>query len=214
MKVINFKNHPKRNFFAPEWNYFIAEKLIKDIDFNKFTAFLLHKRTEILNLPEDDNTKAAHTGLVNSTTSRWRKYNVLNWDDVNINLFKNNIIIAHNEFLQILKLTIPNEIYIQCWLNVMNKGEKINTHIHSFHENTYLGGHLCVQVKNTCTHYMTSINQINNPELYSSENEVGKLTLFNNCIPHFTDIHNDEKERITIAFDLSLEKADNYIRLI
>ena len=46
------------------------------------------------------------------------------------------------------------------------------------------------------------MNQINDPETYKSKNEVGKITLFQNCIPHYTDIHQDEKERITIAFDL------------
>ena len=214
MKVINFKSQTKNNFFAPEWNYFIAETFAENINFNKFTAFLLNKRNEILNLPDNDNTEAAYTGLINSTTSRWRKYNVLSWQDENIFSFKNNIIKAHNEFLQILKLNLPNELYVQCWLNVMKKGEKINAHIHSFHSNTYLGGHLCVQVNNTHTHYMTSMNQINNPEIYSSKNEVGKLTLFQNCIPHFTDTHNDDKERITLAFDISLQQADNYIKLI
>ena len=214
MKVINFRSQPKNNFFAPEWNYFIAETLAENIDFNQFSIFLLNKRNEILNLPDNDNTEAAHTGLINSTTSRWKKYNVLSWEDKNIYLFKDNIIKAHNEFLKFLKLNLPNELYVQCWLNVMKKGEKINAHIHSFHPNTYLGGHLCVQVKDTCTYYMTSMNQVNNPEIYSSENEIGKLTLFQNCVPHFTDIHNDDKERITLAFDLSLQKADNYIRLI
>ena len=58
------------------------------------------------------------------------------------------------------------------------------------------------------------MNQVNNPEIYSSQNKIGKLTLFQNCVPHFTDTHNDDKERITLAFDLSLQKADNYTRLI
>ena len=90
MKVINFRSQPKNNFFAPEWNYFIAETLAENIDFNQFSLFLLKKRNEILNLPDNDNTEAAHTGLINSTTSRWKKYNVLSWENENIYLFKDN----------------------------------------------------------------------------------------------------------------------------
>ena len=214
MKVINFKSLPKNNFFAPEWNYFMAEKLIKDINFKKLSIFLLNKEKEILKLPNEDTTAAAYTGLENSTTSRWEKYNVLSWKNVNINKIKNNIVKFHNEFLNFLKVPLPNELYARCWFNVMRKGQQIKPHIHSVHPDTYLGGHLCVQVNNTNTNYINPINQINEPEIHKSKNVVGQLTLFQNNIPHFTDIHNDKKERITLAFDLSLLRHNNYIRLI
>ena len=54
---------------------------------------------------------------------------------------------------------------------------------------------------------MTSpVNQINEPEIYKSKNLTGKISLFQNCIPHYTDIHNGKKERITIAFDLHVNE--------
>jgi len=68
--------------------------------------------------------------------------------------------------------------------------------------------------ENTATHYINPVNQINDPEIYSSKNDPGKITLFQNCIPHYTDIHKGNQERITIAFDLTVKKeADNFIRL-
>jgi len=46
MKIINFKSKPKNNYFAPEWNYFLAEDFIKDINFNDLTKFLLSKKNK------------------------------------------------------------------------------------------------------------------------------------------------------------------------
>ena len=97
----------------------------------------------------------------------------------------------------------------------MRKGEKIQPHIHGVKPDTYLGGHICIQCNNTSTNYINPINQINDPEIYSSKNEIGKITLFQNNIPHFTDIQNTNNKRITLAFDLSLVKLDdNYVRII
>ena len=51
---------------------------------------------------------------------------------------------------------------------------------------------------------------------YESKNDVGKVSIFQNNIPHYTDIQKSDKERITIAFDLMIENPnkDNYVRLI
>ena len=38
MDVINFKSEPKKTPFAPEWNYYLAEEIIKDVDFKKYIA--------------------------------------------------------------------------------------------------------------------------------------------------------------------------------
>ena len=42
-KIINFKSMPKETPFAPEWNYYLIEDLITDIDFKLFSKFLLSK---------------------------------------------------------------------------------------------------------------------------------------------------------------------------
>ena len=69
-----------------------------------------------------------------------------------------------------------------------------------------------VKTNDTSTYYMTSPNHLNEPEIHESKNEPGQLTLFQNCIPHYTD--KAKGQRITIAFDLSLVKThDTFIRL-
>jgi len=219
IKIINFKSAQKNNFFAPEWNYYIFESKIHKINFNNLSKCLLKKEKEILKLPPTfkvGKITDGYTGLgKNSTTMRFNRYNVFNWKNKNISLLKENIINFHNNIINYFKLPPVNELYIQCWVNIMRKGEKIQAHIHGVKPDTYLGGHICIQCNNTSTNYINPINQINEPEIYSSKNEIGKITLFQNNIPHFTDIQNTNNERITLAFDLSLVKLDdNYVRII
>ena len=218
--VINFKSVPKETFFAPEWNYYLFEKKINQINFNNLANFILSKEKEILKLPvnisDDGKVKDGYTGLgEQSTTARFDKYNVLNWDIEEIKIIKNEILDFHNAILKYLKQPLPSELYINCWTNIMRKGESIKPHIHGVNPRTYLGGHICVQCKDTSTYYINPINQIHEPMTHRSKNEVGKITLFQNNIPHYTDIHNSDEERITIAFDLHRFISKNtYLKLI
>ena len=100
-------------------------------------------------------------------------------------------------------------MWIQCWANVLRHGEEMKPHIHATHKYTYLGGHITVQSENTSTIYINPINQINNPETYESINTVGKLTIFQNNIPHYTTKHLGKRERISIAFDIIVDENYN-----
>ncbi len=218
--MINFKSEPKQTFFAPEWDYYLFEKKINKINFTNLANFILSKEKEILKLPvrKDDNNKFTdgYTGLgEKSTTARFDKYNVLNWNNEDVKKIKDEILSFHKDILKYFRQPMPNELYINCWANIMRKGEKIKPHIHGITPTTYLGGHICVQCDGTSTHYLNPINQINDPLTYESTNEVGKITLFQNNIPHYTDMHDSDKERITIAFDLHTVMFNSiHVRLI
>ena len=206
-KVINFKSKPKETFFAPEWDYYLFERKIYKINFSDLANLILSKEEEIMKLPltktENNKLTDGYTGLgEKSTTARFNSFNVFDWTNDNVKILKDEILSLHKDILDHFKQPLPSELYIRCWANIMRKGQQIKPHLHSIIPTTYLGGHICVQCDNTSTHYINPINQINDPELYSSKNEVGKLTMFQNNIPHYTDIHNTDKERITIAFDL------------
>ena len=217
IEIINFKSSLKNNVFAPEWHYVLCESQIKNINFKKISNLILKKEKIILKLPITNKVGSSdgYTGLGNnSITARHNKFNVLTWKSKEIENIKNNIIFFHNNFLKKLNIKKPDNLYIQCWANVMRNGEQIKPHLHDISPDTYLGGHICVQCENTSTHYINPVNQINDPLIFSSKNEIGKITLFQNCIPHYTDIHKGKKERITIAFDLSLiKRSNNYIKL-
>ena len=84
----------------------------------------------------------------------------------------------------------------------MRQGEKIEPHLHSVNPDSYLSGHFTIQCKNTSTFYINPVNQINDPEVIEIKNEVGELTIFPTCLPHYTSKHKDKSERITVAFDM------------
>ena len=165
---------------------------------------------------ENNKLTDGYTGLgEKSTTARFNSFNVFDWTNDNVKILKDEILSLHKDILDHFKQPLPSELYIRCWVNIMRKGQQMKPHLHGTWPTTYLGGHISVQCDNTSTHYINPINQINDPELYSSKNEVGKLTMFQNNIPHYTDIHNTDKERITIAFDLHTKVLfSNQVKLI
>jgi hypothetical protein len=217
--IINFKSLPKETFFAPEWNYYLFETHTKEINFKELSNFILSKEKEILKLPVmkyNGKVIDGDTGLgENSTTSKFKSYNVLKWKNKNIPKLKKIILNFNNKILDHFNQPPIKELWIQCWANIMRNKEQIKPHLHGTNPRTYLGGNICLQCNNTSTNYINPINQINNPEIYSSKNEVGKITLFQNNIPHYTDVHKSNNERITLAFDLQIHKPTegNYLRL-
>jgi len=205
MKLIQFKSENKNNPLAPEWNYFICETIIENINLKNLSKYLLDKEKDILKLKISND---GYTGLKNHTTTRHKEYNVFNFKNKEIDKLKKQIIETHNKFIDALGLELPKVLYGKCWYNVMKKDEFIKTHAHGWDQDTYLGGHFCVQCDNTSTYYINPINQINEPKAYQSKNEKGKLTLFQNFIPHYTDKHKGDEKRITIAFDLAVVRIN------
>jgi len=196
MQFILFKSEPRKTPFAPEWEYTLAEQVLKKVNFKSLSRYLLKKEKQIIKSTSVIND--GYTGLgKKSVTARFNSFNVFT--------FKNK---------EIYKIKIPKELWIQSWFNVMRKGEKIKLHIHGTSPNTYLSGNLMVQCQDTKTIYVNPQNQINEPIKHEGNNEVGKLTLFQTCIPHCTDKQTNAQERISIAFDLSPDQVNkNYIKI-
>ena len=187
---------------------------------------MLKKQDEILKI------KPTHDGLtglgLDSTTARHASYNIFKFGDSEINKLKENIIILHNELLKQMGMedVIPYvNLYIKSWYNVMNKGQNISLHLHDVTPTCYLGGHITVQCDDTYTGYthpalipILDEGSDNKSFVHQSKNKVGKITLFPNHIPHFTNTHEGDEERITIAFDLVTQnntaiENDNYVRI-
>ena len=209
--IINFKSAPKNNFFAPERNNYIVETVVKKINILKLSSFLKNREKDILKLKL---TNDGYTGLKNHTTTRHKNYNVFNFNNEEINKLKKQIIELHNSFLNKLNVKPTKSLYIKGWFNIMKENEYIKPHAHGWDSDTYLGGHFCVNCKNTSTYYINPINQLCDPETYKSLNKPGKLTLFQNFIPHYTDKHKGENKRITIAFDLYLIEQEGSIKIL
>ena len=213
MQYILFRSEPRKTPFAPEWEYVLAEQTLKKINFKSLSKYLLNKEKQIIK--NSSVTNDGYTGLgKKSVTARFNSFNLFLFKNKEVNKIKQAIIKAHEMFLNNFKIKPPNELWIQSWFNVMRKGEKIKLHIHGTNSDTYLSGNLMVQCQDTKTIYVNPQNQINEPIKHESKNEVGKLTLFQTCIPHCTDKQTNTKERISIAFDLSPHQVNkNYIKI-
>ena len=219
VKEVRWKSQDKQTPFAPEWDYRIIEGEIEDVNFDSISNYLLEKKDEILKIKPSRGDGLTGLGI-NSTTARHADFNVFKFGNNEIDKLKESIIFLHNELLKLIDMeqVIPYmELHTQCWYNVMKKGQKILPHLHDLGPYCYLGGHITVQCDDTYTGYMHPANQLNHPFVHKSKNEVGKITLFPNHIPHFTSVHNGDDERITIAFDLTTQniaKNDNYVRIL
>ena len=213
------KSGLKKTPFAIDYNFYIFENIISDVNFNVVSNIIKSKEKTIINSsPTSDND--GNTGLGNnSLTSRFNYFNVLDWQEPDIKKIKNNIVNNINEFYKKILQERPTNLKIQCWANVMRKGQQIKPHVHDTSNNCLLGGHICVDVENTNTHYINPFKYFagEEQEIYSSNNEIGKITLFSDNIPHYTD-EVISKDRITIAFDIihdthSRYNNKNYIKL-
>ncbi len=173
-----------------------------DLDTDHLKKIILKNESKIIEkyLPTTwDNSELfdGATGLgFKSLTSRSCHYNLLEWRGTK------KLREAIKKYYQ--KYTSDtDEIYVQCWANVMRYGEQIKAHVHSDEASTKIykkvSGNLFVCGDNTNTYYL------NNPV----ENKSGRLVLFRSSIPHHTDAYLGDSERISIGFDIRTKFAWN-----
>ena len=217
MQLIHFKSDPKRTPFAPEWSWIMGEdESLSDSSYlNSLREIILSKETHVISENTEKynnfNTKNdikfdGDTGLGEySLTSRSPFFNVLSWDNPEIKSLNSFLKFKYIEFLQ--AINVPRQkTWIQCWANVMRDGEEIKQHIHASHPLTWLGGHLTIACNNTSTFYVNPMMRAEGKQVHESVNVPGKLTLFQNNIPHFTNKHIGPSERISIAFDIIVDE--------
>ena len=216
MTYIPFVNEEPISPFAPEWRFFIAEKFLSRIDCNRLKDYLLNRQPEILSIK--DNLNDAGTGLGNdSTTARFISYNVMTWDQPDINILKEEISIMHDTYYRDIVDRPTPKVSLGGWMNIMKKGDRIKRHNHGFLDNTYISGHFTVCCDGTRTVYTNPYEHWDeyellqrveehdlefNHSLYASKNTAGQLTLFPGYVPHFTTEHRSDSDRITLAFEI------------
>ena len=163
MKFKRFVSEPPVSPYAPQWDFRVGTSLCEDIDTNSLSKFLLLKEKEVKKLPTSlcaEGFTDGYTGLgANSTTAKFQSYNVLKWNHPEIKKLKSNITRRIIDYNNECGNKIPNELWIQCWHNVLRFSQSIKPHSHSVSSDCYLSGHFNVQVNNTSTVYMSPINQ-------------------------------------------------------
>lgn len=131
------------------------------------------------------------TGLgLNSLTARFYHFNVLNWFGTN-SLRK-----CIKQTYELYTEQKHKCIYVQCWANVMRKGQKINPHYHREFD-----PYAPIRVSGNLVIYSDTLTNTfyeNNPV----ENVIGRMVLFPSNVVHWTDQYMGDEERITVAFDI------------
>ena len=169
------------------------------IDVNKLSKQILRNETKIIKkypptvgggVYSDGNTGLGS----NSLTSRFYHFNVLKWWGTKI--LRKEIRRGYEIYSEVKN----KPLYVQCWANVLRKGEQIRSHVHAVDPilpQHALSGHLNVQVDKVCSTY------------YGDEallNKNGQLVIFPIHLPHHTDQYMGDSERITVAFDIFSEE--------
>ena len=218
INYVHFFNEKLRSPFAPTWDYFIAEKLLSNIQCTRLKNYLLSKQQEVFAIK--NNLDDCGTGLGNeTTTARSGSYNIFTWDQPDINILKKEIASMCNNYHERVTGKKISKFGLAGWMNIMKKGDRIELHNHAFSNDSYLSGNFTVSSNDTKTVYNNPFSQytkekvlvkmvedgVNDPSYYSSKNIDGKLTLFPSYIPHFTTEHKSDNNRITLAFDLRYE---------
>ena len=205
-EIVNFTNGRLRTPTAPSYKCSIFGSYINCIDLQSLANFILEKEKEItsLDLPEY-MISPGYTGLgPEALTSRFNCFNALSWDHPEIHKLKHEIRFFYDMSCDYFGIDKTEKVFIQCWANVLRKGQKMETHRHSANtDESFLSGHFTVKCEDTQTVYENPYSDVlHNPEYYYFNNQPGRINIFNSYIYHYTTQHNSDRERITIAFDL------------
>ena len=190
MKLFYLKSELPKTELAPNYKYVILESQLNDTN-------LILLREEIL------NREKQITDGRNISKSRYRFFDKNFWHKPIIQSLENEIKEHVIKYLGYQLLDVPNELYIQSWVNVMRNDQSIDIHQHDYTEHSFISGNICITTQDTKTHYINPNNYFTlNKQAHHSENIPGKITIFPSALPHYTDEYKGDKERITIAFDI------------
>ena len=190
--------------YAPNYKYFITRAIWDETEkINKIKKYLLSKEKHILQNINFNNDGG--TGLnTKDLTSRHSNYNVFDFIEElpELNDLLNFIKKTYLEYIKISE-TQEYKLKINCWFNVLRKGQKMKMHTHGGHAWSYLSGNIHLDNYHTKTSYQFI------DKFVSLDNVKGSLAIFPNVISHETSEYKDDEPRVSIAFDLHLKAAQN-----
>jgi hypothetical protein len=212
MKIIEFKNSVNISPFAPSQSiYYIGEKQLENVDITKLVNFCLNVEQQMC--PELNKNinyfEEYEWGLRTGNIIGKNSYNFFNFKDAEISILFEEL---KKNFLLYLKHTQTDILpsYIDCGINIMRKGESIPIHLHDIDSNAFITGTIALQVDNTYTNFVHPCNQINKSKFieYKSKNEIGKITFFPSCLPHYVETYFGNQERVMLSFDIISRQRD------
>ena len=140
----------------------------------------------------------------------WNKYNIFDINGLDTSELENEIIRSYNSFMDIYKKPKEKELWINGWANVLGHGYGLKIHNHADHENSYLSGNIILSDTQSPTEFL--LPQYEHMEDYGKlrlTNKVGGINMFPQWLYH-ESMNNDNKIRITLAFDLFTKNGIQY----
>lgn len=208
MQLFRFANAPAISPFAPAWSGVLAETEVVDVDWHALSQWILSQEREIhsASLVSDPAELPAYDGNgPNSLSSNYSKFNLLAKDHPQAQALRRQVLTKYCEFMTLTGVR-RRRCWLHSWVNIHHSGQSIAAHAHNAGPYCYLSGHVSVQCAGTSTIYLHPLNTLNQVIIHDSPNVVGKLSLFQQSIPHYTTPHEAKDPRITIAFDLLVDE--------
>ena len=142
------------------------------------------------------------------TLGDWKTYNIFSWDSHIVNkllmLIQSEVCEFHNE----LESEWPENIWIRGWMSIIDVGDRLPIHAHSFHENSFLSGNILLTNSEVSTEYIV-------PSLstyygnFQTRTRKGSMTLFPSWVEHY--VPEVGKKRYCLAYDLYTEQSMSYM---
>jgi hypothetical protein len=210
MQFFQFANAPAITPFAPAWSGVLAETQLDGVDWHALSQWILahEKEIHIAAMVSDPAELPAYNGNgPNSLSSNYSRFNLLGKDHPQAQALRRQVFAKYCEFMAHTGVR-RRRAWLHSWVNIHRGGESIPAHVHNAGPYCYLSGHVSVQCSDTSTIYLDPLNTLNQVIIHDSPNEVGKLSIFQQSIPHYTTPHNADTPRITVAFDILVD--DDY----
>jgi len=140
----------------------------------------------------------------------WRSYNIFSWRTKSVNFLRKQITRAYINYINALSYPQEgiNTLWIRGWGVILDPGQHLNIHSHSYHENTFISGNLMLSDNKTTTdYYLPHLSPYYGP--WRCENKPGRITLFPSWVLH--GVKQTEDRRISVGFDLYTSHTMQYI---
>lgn len=127
--------------------------------------------------------------------TNYNVYNVCSCNQWFYDIYKTQIF-AIKEYFKLTNQEVPDQLWLQSWINSHTPNQVLKTHNHDWPWH----GYISIDPKNTRTVFT---DKPNGKELYSVENKVGQLYIGPGYRFHHVEVLEPfEGERITFGFDL------------
>ena len=159
-------------------------------------------------VPKHDGDPYAHT-------QHWKQHNLF-WDinakdgdqlerfPMTPELEKLFHIFRKHYLLFLKELNYPRvKVYIHAWANVLRQGEWISKHSHMSDATSYISSAYYLTTNPTMLHLLNCSRVDQTASFATNE---GRMVMFPSWVPHLSDVYEGDELRISIAFDVSIEK--------